>query len=118
VSELERAARDAVLTLLGYDSGIRACAILSPDHEVVACSADLRWSERLAAIWSAATEGGEGERKPVEVAVAGPDGELIAVRDEDGAGMTAVALVDRHALGSLVSSDLRAALRSVRGALA
>ncbi len=108
------AAHDAVLTLLSYAGGIRACAILAEDGAVLASSAELRWRERVEAIF--ATVGEDEGRLPVEVAVAAAGGELIAIRDADGRGYTAVALADRHALGSLVSSDLRAALRTVRKA--
>ena len=106
------AAHREILTLLGYDNGIRACAILTPGIEVEARSADLAWERAVAAALGALAR--DGEAPVVEVAIATAGGELIAVRDEDGEGRTAVAIVDRHALGSLVSSDLRAALRRLR----
>lgn len=105
------AAGRAVRKLLGYDSGIRACAILAADGQPVASSADLPWRRYMEPIFAAVES--EVEALAVEIAIATEGGELIAVRDADGRGRTAVALVDRHALGSLVSTDLRSALRQV-----
>lgn len=110
------AARRALLTLLGYEGGIRAGAILDRGGEVLASTAEISWAPRLAASFAAVERGREAAA--VEVAIATVGGELIAVRDRGGAGRTAAALVDRHALGSLVSSDLRAALRQVEEAAA
>lgn len=97
----------AVAALVAETTGIRACALISPDGEVVAESAEGDWPASAEAMWEAAVDARRPD--PTQVHVATEEGEVFLARDD--AGVTAIAVTDRFPLASLVFCDLRAALR-------
>jgi len=106
------AAESAVAKLVEVSADLRACALLGVDGEVLASSADAPWSERAAELWEAADAARPDAGPVTQVQVAGESGEVFAVRD---GGVSAIAVTDRFALGSLMLCDLRAALRELSG---
>jgi hypothetical protein len=107
-------AEAALARLQGFSAAIRGAAIVDDAGEVLAATGPAeRWAgparELLAAADSAAGE-------PVLQAHVGTeDGEAFAVRQD---GLAAVAVAERFVLASLMTSDLRAALRALaRGEL-
>jgi hypothetical protein len=107
-------AEAALARLQGFSAAIRGAAIVDDAGEVIAATGPAeRWAgparELLAAADSAAGE-------PVlQVHVGTEDGEAFAVRHD---GLAAVVVAERFVLASLMSSDLRAVLRSLsRGEL-
>jgi len=91
---------------------MRGCAILAESGDVLAASGEPeRWGEAGRDLLAAADEAG-GE--PVAHAhVATGDGEAFCVRE---GGLIAVAVTERFALASLMSFDMRIALRELAAA--
>jgi hypothetical protein len=91
---------------------MRGCAVLSADGEVLAASGDIeRWGEAARDL-SAAADAAGGE--PVAHAhIATGDGEAFCVRES---GLTAVAVAERFTLSSLMTFDMRNALRQLAAA--
>jgi hypothetical protein len=105
-------AEAALTSLQGFSAEIRGAAILDDSGEVLAATGPPeRWADPARELLAAADRAA-GE--PVLQAHVGTeDGEAFAVRHE---GLAAVAVADRFVLASLMTSDLRAALRElVRG---
>jgi hypothetical protein len=98
-----------VAELVAETAGIRSCALLATEGEVLAASGEADWSRAAAAMWEAATDRRRPE--PTQIHVATDEGEVFIARDE--VGVTAIAVTDRFPLASLVFCDLRAALRQV-----
>jgi hypothetical protein len=98
----------AAVARLGESAGVRACAVLGRDGELLAASADNDWVEQAERIWEAAAD--PSRPAPLYVHVATDEGEVFAARDEDA---TIVAIADRFTLASLMLCDLRAALREL-----
>lgn len=88
---------------------MRGCAVLGPDGEVLAATAEpRRWAEGARQLFAAADEA--GGRPADHVHVATGDGEVFAVRES---GHTIVAVSERFVLASLMVFDLRTALREL-----
>jgi hypothetical protein len=86
---------------------LRGCAILSEDGEVLAASGNLdHWGEAGRELIEAADAAG-GERV-AHAHVATGDGEAFCVRE---GGYVAVAVTERFTLSSLMTFDIRIALR-------
>ena len=102
----------AISELEGITPEMRGCAILDPEGEVLAASADAAgdWGAPARELLTAAD--GAGEEPASHVHVASGDGEVFCIRHR---GLTAVAVAERFALSSLVFADLRATLRELAG---
>ncbi|MCB0865283.1 MAG: hypothetical protein KDB58_06180 [Solirubrobacterales bacterium] len=106
------AAERAVAMLVEMSADLRACALLGPGDEVLACSSEAPWAEQVDELWSAAEDARRAPQPPTQVHVGSEGGEVFALRD---GGVTAVAVTDRFTLESLMFCDLRAALRELTG---
>lgn len=89
-------------------AGLRSCAIVDAEGEVLAESAPNAWGEGVKRLWGSVEADSAGRAGQVHVAT--DEGELFAARS---GGITAVALTDRFALASLMFCDLRAILRDL-----
>jgi hypothetical protein len=105
----ETAAERALAHLYELSPDMRGGAILSADGSVLAASGEAgRWgpaAKRLLEAGDAA-----GAEPAQQLHVASEEGEAFAVR---GAGLIAVAVAERFALASLMTFDMRAALRDL-----
>lgn len=107
-SEAER----ALAHLYEASPDIRGGTILSADGTVLAASGDAAgWGAAAERLLDAADLAGTEPAQQVHVAT--EDGEVFAVRAN---GLTAVAVTERFALASLMTFDMRAALRDLSGA--
>jgi predicted regulator of Ras-like GTPase activity (Roadblock/LC7/MglB family) len=105
----ETAAARALEHLYEVSPDMRGGAILDANGSVLAASTEVEsWAEPAKRLLAAAdsTDGGAAD----QVHVATEDGEVFAVR---AAGLVALAVTERFALASLMSFDMRAALRDL-----
>lgn len=102
------AAQRLVRELGEVSADLRECAVLAADGSLLASSVGAEWESRAAELFEAGSSDVGEPPAAIHVAVAG--GEVFAVRSE--AGHAVVAVASRHALESLMLSDLRAALRT------
>ena len=109
VATTEAAPERVLERLREMGADVRECALLGPGGTLLAASADAEWETRLGELWEAAAEGAGAE--PRQIHVATDEGEVFAVRADDGTTLTAV--TPRFALESLMFCDLRAALREM-----
>lgn len=107
----EADAERAVERLVGMCAGLRSCAIVTADGRVLAESAPNGWGEQVPRLWEV-LDAAPGPRAN-GVHVASEAGEVFATRS---GRLTAIALSERFALGSLMFCDLRAALREIGAA--
>lgn len=104
------AAERALARLEEMSADLRSAAIADADGRILAATGEAGWERGVREIWSAADE--LGDPRVTQVHVATEDGELFAARVD---GLTAVALSRRHALASLMFTDLRSVLREAAG---
>jgi hypothetical protein len=102
-------AEAALARLQEFSAAIRGAAIVDDAGEVLAATGPAeRWAGPARELLAAADSAAGG---PVlQVHVGTEDGEAFAVRHD---GLAAVAVAERFVLASLMTSDLRAALREL-----
>lgn len=106
-SEADAAA--AIARFAALSGEVRGAAILGPDGDVLAASGDrARWGAAADALLRAADSAAGAEVAQSHVAT--EEGEVYAVRL---GGLAMVAVSDRFALASLMTSDMRATLRAL-----
>jgi predicted regulator of Ras-like GTPase activity (Roadblock/LC7/MglB family) len=103
------AASQALAYLTEMSPDLRGGAVLDADGRVLAASGDGdRWGAAVGELLAAADEAGS---RPVEhVHVGTEDGEVFALRHE---GLVAAVVTERFVLASLMTFDLRSALRDL-----
>jgi predicted regulator of Ras-like GTPase activity (Roadblock/LC7/MglB family) len=108
----ETAAERTLANLYEASPDIRGGTILSADGTVLAASGEAgSWGPAAGRLLDAADRAGAEPAQQVHVAT--EEGEVFALRAE---GLTAVAVTERFALASLMTFDMRAALRDLSGA--
>jgi predicted regulator of Ras-like GTPase activity (Roadblock/LC7/MglB family) len=103
------AAAGALALLAEMSPDLRGAAILDPEGAILAASGHPdRWREDTAALLDVADRAGSENVEQLHIAT--EQGEVFALRH---AGLTAVAVVDRFALASLLFFDMRSVLRDL-----
>lgn len=107
-------AEAALAFLAEMSPDLRGAAILGPEGEVLAATAEERerWREDAAALFAAAD--GAEEVPAEQIHIATEQGEVFAIRN---AGLAAVAVTERFALASLLLFDMRSMLRELAGSV-
>ena len=107
------AAAQAIQRFSGASREVRGCALLGPGGVLAASGSEAGWEEAGGALLHAADQAAGVQATHAHVAT--EEGEVFAVRSGP---LAMVAVTSRYTLASLVFADMRAAIRSARGAAA